>query len=85
MMIATILKPGNQVIDWSRRKLYLYSCQGSDFSLSHMKSLSSLVSIPPASLLADSRKFMLPPPPPPLQQQRGKEPRTAKNERKCTK
>lgn len=75
-MIATILEPGNRMIEWSSRKLYLYSRQGFSFSL-------ELNPTPPASplhlavarpsLLSDSRRFMLPPPS--LQQYyRGKKP-----------
>lgn len=59
--------PGNQVIDWSSRKLDLYSRQGFSFFLLHKKKqnpttlcLSSLSAVAWQSPLPDSRRFMLP-------------------------
>lgn len=57
-MIATILEPGNQVIDWSSRKLDLYSRQGFSFLLRESPNLLHLLSTFPRCLTAGDSCYL---------------------------
>lgn len=57
-MIATILEPGNQVIDWSSRKLDLYSRQGFSFLLRESRNLLHLLSTFPRCLTAGDSCYL---------------------------
>lgn len=57
-MIATVLEPGNQVIDWSSRKLDLYSRQGFSFLLRESPNLLHLLSTFPRCLTAGDSCYL---------------------------
>ena len=57
-MIATILEPGNQVIDWSSRKLDSYSRQGFSFLLHESPNLLHLLSTFPRCLTAGDSCYL---------------------------